>query len=164
MPSDEPSQPPETAARKSRGVRAFLRKMRRRLSGEGDTRGGDAVIAHDTSAADLVDSAEAFQSLRVHDVMTPRADIVAVDIATTFSDVLARFVEAEHSRMPIYRDTLDDPVGFVHVKEGHVAAEAAGQGAGGDAQLFLGGGVRRVMGGIGTHQLSFGRWAMSAAS
>lgn len=117
MPSDEPSQPPETAARKSRGVRAFLRKMRRRLSGEGDTRGGDAVIAHDTSAADLVDSAEAFQSLRVHNVMTPRADIVAVDIATTFSEVLARFVEAEHSRMPIYRDTLDDPVGFVHVKD-----------------------------------------------
>jgi CBS domain containing-hemolysin-like protein len=31
--------------------------------------------------------------------------------------VVARFVEAEHSRMPVYRETLDDPVGVVHVKD-----------------------------------------------
>ena len=53
----------------------------------------------------------------VDDVMTPRADIVAVEIACPFSELLARFLEAEHTRMPIYRETLDDPVGQVHVKD-----------------------------------------------
>ena len=65
----------------------------------------------------LVDQAQAFQSLRVEDVMTPRADIIAVDLETPFAELVSRFVEAEHSRMPIYRDTLDDPVGVVHVKD-----------------------------------------------
>jgi len=65
----------------------------------------------------LVDQAQAFQTLRVEDVMTPRADIVAVELDTPFSGLVQRFIEAEHSRMPIYRDTLDDPVGVVHVKD-----------------------------------------------
>jgi CBS domain containing-hemolysin-like protein len=66
---------------------------------------------------DLVDQAEAFQEMRVADVMTPRADIVAVEIAATLEEVVGRFVESEHSRMPIYRETLDDPVGVVHIKD-----------------------------------------------
>jgi len=65
----------------------------------------------------IVDQAEAFGALRVDDVMTPRADIVAVEIACPFDDLLARFLEAEHTRMPIFRETLDDPVGQVHVKD-----------------------------------------------
>jgi CBS domain containing-hemolysin-like protein len=66
---------------------------------------------------DIVDQAEAFQTLRVADVMTPRADIVALEISTPLIDVICRFVEAEHSRMPVYRETLDDPVGVVHLKD-----------------------------------------------
>ncbi len=66
---------------------------------------------------ELVDSAQAFKSLRVGDVMTPRADIVAVELSASFSELLAEFVESEHSRMPVYRETLDDPVGVVHVKD-----------------------------------------------
>jgi CBS domain containing-hemolysin-like protein len=72
----------------------------------------------DTEAAgELVAQARAFQNLRVEDVMKPRADIVAVDRGSSFAEVVARFVEAEHSRMPVYRDTLDEPVGVVHVKD-----------------------------------------------
>jgi CBS domain containing-hemolysin-like protein len=66
---------------------------------------------------DIVDQAEAFKTLRVDDVMTPRADIVAIDISAPFEEVLSTFIEAGHSRMPIYRDNLDDPVGIVHVKD-----------------------------------------------
>jgi CBS domain containing-hemolysin-like protein len=73
--------------------------------------------AEDDGSPDIVDQAEAFKSMRVADVMTPRADIVAVELETTFSDLLAEFIEAEHSRMPIYRETLDDPIGVVHVKD-----------------------------------------------
>ena len=66
---------------------------------------------------DLVDQAEVFQTLRVSDVMTPRADIVALEISTPLAEVVRQYVEVEHSRMPIYRETLDDPVGVVHIKD-----------------------------------------------
>ncbi len=69
------------------------------------------------NGSELIEHAEAFQTLRVDDVMTPRADVVAVDIATPFGDVVAQFIESEHSRLPVYRDTLDDPVGVVHIKD-----------------------------------------------
>jgi CBS domain containing-hemolysin-like protein len=73
-----------------------------------------AVIA---ATGELVSQARAFQDLRVEDVMKPRADIVAIDRSCAFSELVARFVEAEHSRMPVYRETLDEPVGVVHVKD-----------------------------------------------
>jgi CBS domain containing-hemolysin-like protein len=75
------------------------------------------TAAGDDGSPDIVDQAEAFKSMRVADVMTPRADIVAVELTTSFKDLLAEFIEAEHSRMPIYRETLDDPIGVVHVKD-----------------------------------------------
>lgn len=111
-PSDGPSSPPEPA-RQSRGVRAFLRRLRGKS-------GADSSAAHQPvhgAANGLVEQAAAFQSMRVGDVMTPRVDIVAVELSTPFAEVVERFAEAEHSRMPIYRETLDDPVGVIHVKD-----------------------------------------------
>ncbi len=69
------------------------------------------------AGSDLVDQAEAFQRLVVGDIAIPRADIVALEINTPLKDVAAEFLESEHSRLPVYRETLDDPVGFVHVKD-----------------------------------------------
>jgi CBS domain containing-hemolysin-like protein len=77
---------------------------------------GGQTDATDASV-DMVDQAEAFQTLRVSDVMTPRADVVALEISVPFEEVVRQFAEAEHSRMPIYRDTLDEPVGVVHIKD-----------------------------------------------
>jgi CBS domain containing-hemolysin-like protein len=76
----------------------------------------------------MVRQAVAFQSLRVDDVMTPRADIVGVELTTPFGEVIDRFIDAEHSRMPIYRETLDDPVGVVHVKDVFRLLSANGSG------------------------------------
>ena len=69
------------------------------------------------TGGELVSQARAFQDLRVEDVMIPRADIVALERNTPFVEVVARFVDAEHSRMPVYKETLDEPVGVVHVKD-----------------------------------------------
>lgn len=117
MPSDDPSQPPAAPARTSRGVRAFLRRMRKRLVAGGGEAARPPEPPTQSGEVDLVDQAEAFQTLRVADVMTPRADIVAVELSTPFEALMAQFVEAGHSRMPIYRETLDDPVGVIHVKD-----------------------------------------------
>lgn len=58
-----------------------------------------------------------FDTLRVKDVMIPRADIMALDVDTPFDEVFKRFGEEGVSRMPLYRDHLDDPIGLVHVKD-----------------------------------------------
>jgi CBS domain containing-hemolysin-like protein len=58
-----------------------------------------------------------FGKLRVEDVMVPRADIIAVEENTSLQDLLELFREAQHSRLPIYHETLDDPRGMVHVKD-----------------------------------------------
>ncbi len=74
--------------------------------------------AHDDkTVSELVDHARAFQSLSVADVMTPRVDIIGVELSSTLADVVSIAVESEHSRLPIYRETLDDPVGVVHIKD-----------------------------------------------
>src|ERR1043166_4376628 len=58
-----------------------------------------------------------FGELRVDDVMVPRTDIVAIEETTTLCELVAKFREAQHSRLPIFRETLDDPVGLVHIKD-----------------------------------------------
>ncbi|HEX4534460.1 MAG TPA: hemolysin family protein [Rhizomicrobium sp.] len=58
-----------------------------------------------------------FGELRIDDVMVPRADIIAVDESVSLRDLVAVFREAQHSRLPIYRETLDDPTGVIHIKD-----------------------------------------------
>lgn len=118
MPSDDPSPQPADPARKSRGARAFLRRIGKQLIALGaePLRPSKKVKAA-ASALNMVDQAQAFQTLRVADVMTPRIDIVAVELTMPFEAVVAQFAEAEHTRMPIYDENLDAPVGVVHIKD-----------------------------------------------
>jgi CBS domain containing-hemolysin-like protein len=55
--------------------------------------------------------------MRVEDVMVPRADIEALDIESSLADVVATFRESGHSRMPVFRETLDEPLGMVHIRD-----------------------------------------------
>jgi magnesium and cobalt transporter len=51
------------------------------------------------------------------DVMVPRVDIVALDVETPFNEVVKSVIEQGHSRVPVYRETLDNVIGFIHVKD-----------------------------------------------
>src|SRR5471032_3619054 len=64
---------------------------------------------------------------RVGDVMVPRADIVAVQQEVQIGDLVRVFEGAAHSRLDVYDDTLDDPVGMVHIRDliGYMTAHAA---------------------------------------
>lgn len=81
------------------------------------------------SGGELIFKVDALDSLRVADVMVPRADIIAIEIDTPLGEVARSFAEASHSRLPLYRDTLDDPVGVVHIKDvmAHLAGDEAGR-------------------------------------
>jgi CBS domain containing-hemolysin-like protein len=93
---------------------AIFNRFRKQAPEAGPEPSGSAAAA---ATGELVSHARAFQDLRVDDVMKPRADILAIERSSTFAEVVARFVEAEHSRMPVYKETLDEPVGVVHVKD-----------------------------------------------
>jgi CBS domain containing-hemolysin-like protein len=54
---------------------------------------------------------------RVDDVMVPRADIVAVQQGIALGELVRVFESAAHSRLVVYDDTLDDPVGIVHIRD-----------------------------------------------
>lgn len=86
---------------------------------------GRAQIEIETSEAerDMMSRIAAFKKKRVDDVAIPRADIVGVEATTEIDDLLKIFSEANHSRLPVYRGDLDDPVGVVHIKDvvGHLA-------------------------------------------
>ena len=58
-----------------------------------------------------------FADMRVEDVMVPRADIVALEDTANIRALLETFIDANHSRVPIYKETLDDIAGFIHVKD-----------------------------------------------
>ncbi|MBA3897084.1 MAG: HlyC/CorC family transporter [Sphingomonadaceae bacterium] len=58
-----------------------------------------------------------FGERTVDDVAVPRADIVAVREDIGFDELVARFIEAGHSRLPVYRDNLDAVTGMVHIKD-----------------------------------------------
>jgi CBS domain containing-hemolysin-like protein len=94
---------------------AFLRGLGLGRRGGGEETAGEAA-AHDAGAA-LRDQAAAFQTITVGDVMTPRADITAVELSSPLEAVVATFAASEHSRIPVYRETLDDPVGVAHLKD-----------------------------------------------
>ncbi|KAF0183077.1 MAG: HlyC/CorC family transporter [Hyphomonadaceae bacterium] len=93
---------------------------------------GQAV---DAAQKTMVIAAASFtEKLHAGDVMTPRADIVALDVSTTLGDAARLFADSQHSRLPVFRETLDDPIGFVHVKE--VIALLAPNGDGHPAAKF----------------------------
>lgn len=74
------------------------------------------------------------REMRVDDIMVPRPDIHAVNIDITLAELLAAFRKSGHSRMPVFRETLDDPLGLVHIKDLVDAITQAAATAGGDGE------------------------------
>lgn len=58
-----------------------------------------------------------FGELRVDDIMVPRADIIALEETEPLRELLRMFGEAGVSRIPLFRETLDDPRGMIHIKD-----------------------------------------------
>jgi CBS domain containing-hemolysin-like protein len=69
----------------------------------------------------------ALRERRIEDVMLPRADIVAVQQDITLGELMRVFESAGHSRLVVYNEALDDPVGMVHIRDliGFMTAQAS---------------------------------------
>lgn len=121
-----PSRPPPEQERPFASLRHLFRLIRRPRNGESLRETIDEMI--EERAAEDPDPLSGHERvligniLKVHDrtaadVMVPRIDIVALDAETPFADVVKFMVEQGHSRVPVYHETLDDVIGFVHVKD-----------------------------------------------
>jgi CBS domain containing-hemolysin-like protein len=79
--------------------------------------GGDGESQIADEARSMMLNIIEFADMRVEDVMVPRADIVALEDTANIRALLETFIDANHSRVPIYHETLDDISGFIHVKD-----------------------------------------------
>ncbi|MEM9232995.1 MAG: hemolysin family protein [Pseudomonadota bacterium] len=139
VPADAGPDIPQKTRR--RGWRALFRGQ----SSQAEENGTDVPPPSDSPLADTTDAERemmeriaAFKRKRVDDVAIPRADIVGVEVETDISDLLKTFSEANHSRLPVYRGDLDDPLGVVHIKDviGILAGQEPSAVAGSDAVLL----------------------------
>ena len=86
--------------------------------GEGDGEGedtGNGPITDDERV--MLANILKQRHLSAYDIMVPRADIVAVEVHTDLGELVAVMSKAGHSRVPVYRKTLDDVLGLVHIKD-----------------------------------------------
>ncbi len=70
-----------------------------------------------TEERTILSNVLALKDLRVEDVMIPRSDIIAVEASTTLENLKKVLLKERHTRLPVYRDTLDQVIGFVHIKD-----------------------------------------------
>lgn len=78
-----------------------------------ETAEDEGVIDEDRT--DLVQSALEFDDLTIAQVLTPRIDMVAIDVEDPLEDILRVIIESQYSRIPVYEDTIDNVIGILHV-------------------------------------------------
>ena len=71
--------------------------------------------------SELVRSALEFDDLKVEDILVPRVDVHAVDEETTMDEIREIFEKTGYSRLPVYRETIDNVVGLVHERDFYTA-------------------------------------------
>ena len=58
-----------------------------------------------------------FDNSKAKDVMTPRTDMIAIEDAATYDEIVALFKEERFSRLPVYHESIDDIIGILHLKD-----------------------------------------------
>jgi CBS domain containing-hemolysin-like protein len=120
MSDPAPSAKPDSLLARLKGLFSSERDASLRESLEGVIANHDAQNPVDglrAEARSMMLNLIKFADLRVDDVMVPRADIVAIESTQSIRELLERFIDANHSRMPVYRESLDDLSGMIHIKD-----------------------------------------------
>jgi CBS domain containing-hemolysin-like protein len=92
----------------------------------GDSNGGDIQALIDVGEdegiiegeeGELIQSIIEFGETRAGEVMTPRMDIVALPLTATVREARDCVIESKYSRLPVYREQIDDVVGIIYVRD-----------------------------------------------
>ena len=103
-----------------RSLRAQLEEAIDEHEGEESANGGDEARSDgDLSPVErqMLRNILHFSEHDADDIAVPRGEIVAVEATIGWDELVASFSENGHSRMPVYRDTLDDVIGMIHIKD-----------------------------------------------
>ncbi len=129
------------------GLGGWLKKWFKFKGGEGSARDVLEELIEEREEAEIPIDAEErlllanileLKGRTISDVMVPRADIMSVECETGLSEVIALITREGHSRLPVFREVLDDAIGMVHIKDVIVWR-------GRDSQFSLGDIVRKVL-------------------
>lgn len=120
----------------SSGLMTTLKNMLRIGTGDRSLRAQleDAIDEHEDGNCDAAPSEEGngdlspverqmmrnllhFSEHDADDVAVPRSEIIAVEASISWDELVAAFSEHGHSRMPVYREKLDDVIGMIHIKD-----------------------------------------------
>lgn len=121
--TDDSRSPDSNSGESQSGIRGFLRNLIGGRSGADSLRDTIEELIELEDDGDNAEELTLFRNVlsvrdvTVADVMVPRADVKAIDVETTMADVAKIMSECGHSRLPVYRDQLDDVIGMVHIKD-----------------------------------------------
>lgn len=105
---------------------SLLKGLRGKGNGESSLRDSvEALIEQREESAEPIDPEEhtlianvlKISTVTVDDAMVPRADIDAVEVGTPLDEVVAVMTRQGHSRIPVYKATLDEVIGMVHIRD-----------------------------------------------
>src|SRR5258707_8543659 len=120
---------PVPVARMAAGeTESFFARLARAVFGwkNGPTRADIEVVLEATGPGEAGVSPEertmirnilALRGRRIEDVMLPRGDIIAVQQDISIGELVKVFEKAGHSRLVVYNDTLENPIGMVHIND-----------------------------------------------
>ena len=78
---------------------------------------GDGARVLDAGEREMIQRVFLLGETVVREIMVPRIDMVSIEESTPMPQVLALLKEKRHSRLPVYRDHIDNIVGFLHLKD-----------------------------------------------
>ncbi len=81
----------------------------------------------DEEEGDLIKSAIEFKDLEAGDILTARVDLTAVDVEEDHQAIYRVFMESRFSRIPVYKDTIDNIIGVIHQRDFFVMLHTKGQ-------------------------------------
>lgn len=137
--SIDPPSSPDTAAdaRRTGGIIRWLKNLRSSRNGSSNVRETleELIERHEEREEpieprerQLIERILNVGGVTVDDAMVPRADIVAVECKTPLDEVIDVMAKETHSRLPVYRDSLDEVIGMVHIKDVLFASVEKGTG------------------------------------
>ena len=108
-----------------RAIRTWLRNVLRHRDHSLKEVLEEAIEEHEEQAEERLAPEEkrmlhnvlGFGDIKVSEIMSPRADIAAVSSDISWPELKKHIVEMRHTRIPVYEDTLDHVLGFIHIKD-----------------------------------------------
>ncbi|HOQ11751.1 MAG TPA: hemolysin family protein [Spirochaetota bacterium] len=98
-------------------IKSILSNIKKKLGHEPECFDTEAYNQLDTPRKDMIRGVMMLSELNAKDIMIPRVDVVAIESGIDLKSLVKLILEAGHSRMPVYEETIDNIIGILYVKD-----------------------------------------------